>query len=408
MKILSHTNNQRWVHLPFSICDTFKCLGNEFSCLFPCKSSCFSSNHDKNINNNNNGNNSGGSSCGVVFRWMVSLHEENDERRNNVVIERNCSRRRSIFDDMEFDDLFNNNDNDNDNDDDKCGRVSICVPPKNALLLMRCRSDPKKMASLSKNEQNVVIKEINEVINEVDEIKVEEIEKKLEEKKVEEKLGFENRGKTEEIQKNEDFVKKFEILENGEKTQLIEIEEKVEGLKNEQKSCELLEDSEDLEQKNENEEKDVIVEIEGKKSIENEKNNKKLPDCLLLMMCEPKLSMEVSKETWVCNTDFVRWLPERHLSQKSKKIEGVDHDECSNGHKKTKAAAVAALPPLGRGGRLGIQPGRSSISFPMVGGSLANLIDKKMGDADPFVLTRCKSTPLRSTDTFVSPELGCL
>src|SRR5262249_11866161 len=35
-----------------------------------------------------------------------------------------------------------------------------------------------------------------------------------------------------------------------------------------------------------------------------------LPDCLLLMMCEPKLSMEVSKETWVCSTDFIRWLPE--------------------------------------------------------------------------------------------------
>ena len=27
--------------------------------------------------------------------------------------------------------------------------VSICVPPKNALLLMRCRSDPVKMGALA-------------------------------------------------------------------------------------------------------------------------------------------------------------------------------------------------------------------------------------------------------------------
>ncbi|KAK1422008.1 hypothetical protein QVD17_24836 [Tagetes erecta] len=31
-----------------------------------------------------------------------------------------------------------------------------------------------------------------------------------------------------------------------------------------------------------------------------------LPECLLLMMYEPKLSMEVSKETWVSSKDFIR------------------------------------------------------------------------------------------------------
>ncbi|KAI5020359.1 hypothetical protein ZWY2020_045247 [Hordeum vulgare] len=40
---------------------------------------------------------------------------------------------------------------------------------------------------------------------------------------------------------------------------------------------------------------------------EQRKKSGELPDCLLMMMCEPKLSMEVSKETWVCSTDFVHW-----------------------------------------------------------------------------------------------------
>ncbi|KAI3462482.1 hypothetical protein Pfo_019145 [Paulownia fortunei] len=36
-----------------------------------------------------------------------------------------------------------------------------------------------------------------------------------------------------------------------------------------------------------------------------------LPESLPLMMCEPKLFMQVLKETWVCSTDFIKWLPEQ-------------------------------------------------------------------------------------------------
>ncbi|KAL9232448.1 hypothetical protein vseg_007559 [Gypsophila vaccaria] len=454
LNILSHTttNNQSW---PFTISHTFNC--------FPCKSSCFSnntknSNSTKSSSNTKNSNDSG-VLCGVVFRWMVSVHEENDvelivgddnERGSSVVMERNCSRRKSIFDDMEFDDLFNNvndnvgcnnndydndNDNDNDNSGDRCGRVSICVPPKNALLLMRCRSNPMKMASLSQNksfvaDEEVVIKEgdyvnfdekleISEVIKEVnDEVEVEGLEVfgekvvvKLEEEKVCEKFEVK-------IDENdENCVKNEENNDDGKKLEenLIDMmvnQENGDDLTSNDSSiicCKSLEKSKQFKSNEGSEEKNVV---EVRKSKEKEKNDPMLPNCLLLMMCEPKLSMEVSKETWMCGTDFGRWLPERHHIQKSKKIEGVEGDEGGNSCKKTKAAAVAALPPSGRGGRSGIQPGRSSISFPTVGESMASLIGEKLGNAgvgyDPFVLTRCKSAPLRSEARFVSPELGCL
>ncbi|KAK9937957.1 hypothetical protein M0R45_014720 [Rubus argutus] len=88
-----------------------------------------------------------------------------------------------------------------------------------------------------------------------------------------------------------------------------------------------------------------------------------LPDCLLLMMCEPKLSMEVSKETWVCSTDFIRCLPERHVSSSNKKD----------------------------GGRSGVD-GRDY--RPEAVGSAAY---------EPFVLTRCKSEPMRSASK-LAPE----
>ncbi|KAG6505022.1 eukaryotic translation initiation factor 5B-like [Zingiber officinale] len=47
-----------------------------------------------------------------------------------------------------------------------------------------------------------------------------------------------------------------------------------------------------------------IEEETGQKGVEEKSPD--LPDCLLLMLYEPKLSMEVSKETWVCSDDFLQ------------------------------------------------------------------------------------------------------
>ncbi|XP_074296786.1 uncharacterized protein LOC141627394 [Silene latifolia] len=505
--------NQKWVHLPLTICDTLK----EFSCLIPCKSSCFS--NSNNVEGDNKGG-SGSSSCGGVFRWMVSLHDGEGGGRRDVelvvngdedeLMERSCSRRRSIFDDMEFDDLFNNvgirsnhSDNDNDNGNDGGSRVSICVPPKNALLLMRCRSDPMRMASLSQklwdpplvqqhHHDEEVIQDVVIIKGEDNHVEFERLEEMVEitensvnledlvdeiiepivedllvcsdksEEKLEEEEEDENSEKTEEnseeLEENKEIVEEEGNLLIVDETQLVEglnlvdecsietitAEDKVEECGNDQQdlvnkeedeeeiemqeksekeeSCVLSTDSStfgtslldstvestELESKvEEKEQQKVIVQGEARKPIDMEKNKPMLPDCLLLMMCEPKLSMEVSKETWVCGTDFIRWLPERHQGKKGNKVEGGDDQSSNNSNKKTKASAVAALPPLppsAQCGRSGIQPGRSSISFPASGGSVANLIEQKLAKAgvgfEPFVLTRCKSAPMRSMAKF--------
>ncbi|MCD9642090.1 hypothetical protein HAX54_028725 [Datura stramonium] len=152
--------NQRWVHLPLTIYEALR----EFSCLFPCRSSCFSTNEKEKegkVNGSREVDNNGGQrACGdVVARWLVALHEgEAEETRGIELVVTNGkeeeermeemqstmrSSRRHVFEGIEF-------------KDHECvemkeekARVSICIPPKNALLLMRCRSDPMKMADIT-------------------------------------------------------------------------------------------------------------------------------------------------------------------------------------------------------------------------------------------------------------------
>ena len=122
--------------------------------------------------------------------------------------------------------------------------------------------------------------------------------------------------------------------------------------------------------------------------LKKEEKGSVLPECLLLMMCEPKLSMEVSKETWVCSTDFVRWQPERPAK---KKDGGVEPKRISNESKPPPPPPQLPQPP------------RSSCSFPVASGggmSMASMIEEKLVSSngyEPFVLTRCKSEPMRSS-----------
>ncbi|GMH05612.1 hypothetical protein Nepgr_007452 [Nepenthes gracilis] len=148
-------------------------------------------------------------------------------------------------------------------------------------------------------------------------------------------------------------------------------------------------------------------EIEMKLLVSNmkqqqERESSVLPDCLLLMMCEPKLSMEVSKETWVCSTDFIRWLPARHRNKKVNLKDGIDE------LKKRVSTDCNPPPP-----HPVFQPPRSSCSFPLApsntGVSMASVIDQKLLNAvpfEPFGLTRCKSEPMRSSANFF-PDLAC-
>ncbi|KAL7087609.1 hypothetical protein ACP275_13G077400 [Erythranthe tilingii] len=182
------------------------------------------------------------------------------------------------------------------------------------------------------------------------------------------------------------------------------------------------------EQEEEDEQKTVLLQKESETvenreieepvtRIEEEPKKKVLPECLLLMMCEPKLSMEVSKETWVCSTDFVRWLPERPRKpvKSAKSGGGCDHAPPSKRRlsidSKLKPVAAHALPSVAEDGcrYQHYQPPRSSCSLPAAAAaaSMATMIEQKLVNAvgyEPFVLTRCKSEPMRSAAAKLIPE----
>ncbi|KAL2548918.1 uncharacterized protein Fot_10448 [Forsythia ovata] len=100
----------------------------------------------------------GQSSCGMVFaRWLVSANKDEGVRRleieqvvgsvdkeeiridlKEMMLMR--SSRRHVLEDIEIKD---------DKIEEEVGRVGICIPTKNALLLMWCRYDPMKMAALA-------------------------------------------------------------------------------------------------------------------------------------------------------------------------------------------------------------------------------------------------------------------
>ncbi|PIN03569.1 hypothetical protein CDL12_23901 [Handroanthus impetiginosus] len=134
------------------------------------------------------------------------------------------------------------------------------------------------------------------------------------------------------------------------------------------------------------------------KNQEPKKDNESplLPECLLLMMCEPKLSMEVSKETWVRGADFIRWLPERpRKGAKAAKTGGCDHEPVKK-KPNVEPKAKPSIPPL-PARKNDFQPPRSSCSLPAA--SRAAGVEGKLvngGGKEPFGLTRCKSEPMRT------------
>ncbi|XP_071723607.1 uncharacterized protein [Rutidosis leptorrhynchoides] len=133
--------NQRWVHFPVTICEALRGLGAEFSCFLPCKSLCMASERE-------DGNKVNGSDGGVE-RWLAAAAAETelvvgeDERFEDNV------RRRHVFEGLDIESFvkecnFTEEIRGDDNRDN-----GMLIPPKNALLLMRCRSDPVKVAALA-------------------------------------------------------------------------------------------------------------------------------------------------------------------------------------------------------------------------------------------------------------------
>ncbi|XP_038981459.1 uncharacterized protein LOC103707380 [Phoenix dactylifera] len=159
------SRNQSWVYqLPTSILEALRAIGSEFNCFLPCgrrRSPCLSSSRAREGKGvvERRGEKRSASSCGVVFaRWLMAI-EESEERKGGEMLGMVVGEREKGELDLVL--------RERENSEAKVEEVGnegwveekeevmvvkeevVCVPPKNALLLMRCRSDPVKMAALT-------------------------------------------------------------------------------------------------------------------------------------------------------------------------------------------------------------------------------------------------------------------
>ncbi|KAL1202448.1 hypothetical protein V5N11_025012 [Cardamine amara subsp. amara] len=494
-------SENRWVHLPVTICESLRAFGSELNCFFPCRSSCTENSHrdGRAVENNDGcggGGGGGGNSCGAVFtRWFVAVEENGGKRREIELVvggeddaeeDRRRSRRRHVFEGIDLSEIEMKTEKKE--REEVNGRMSICSPPKNALLLMRCRSDPVKVAALANrvrerqlslndgvrgredeeeddhrrrfeleiedkkrielcekwiSGETTVEKEVAVTVPEVEEAEAEvplvlNPAREEEEERVEVlEDSIVEAEEEEEATKIDSFEEEIEatIMKNiednirnaiEEEEQMAEMEELAapvaEAEEEEEESREVaVESVTENEERSEqgNREPDPSPEVVMRGGSQQEKTTtptptpyKVLPDCLLLMMCEPKLSMEVSKETWVCSTDFVRCLPGRPPAKKIPEVTGDNQH-----HHQPKKRIVTAVdsnvssrrrsidrPPLH------LQPPRSSCSYPAappIITAAAAVGEQKVTGAnkayEPPVLPRCKSEPRKSASK-LAPE----
>ncbi|XP_057796377.1 uncharacterized protein LOC131012439 [Salvia miltiorrhiza] len=386
--------DQRWVHLPScsavlrDLCCLFRC------CTCSCNCSCFERRHTW------KGCGSWWCGGGERRREIEAASSGGDEEE---VVMSGGNSRRHVFDDIEVNgdrievkgrSFFDGEDG-----------FAISIPPKNALLLMRCRSDPIKMAAIANRissdaaRYETVAIEVDDnndddqttSSDEVYEVRVLEQEEKV--MLNQDKLSFVcNQDKVEEIKQEfhqeeeedeevESNMSSFEALletENCEDCEIKQVEAKAE--ENDENGDPTAVEEED----DEKQEKEAAVPAPA------------LPECLLLMMREPKLSMEVSKETWVCATDFIRLHPERPRRAAAKSAEPPVV--------KRRAAAEKPkprVPPPPK--KNDTQPARSSCSLPAASAA-AGSERKRVGACE---LTRCKSEPMSTAAAKLMPEAGC-
>ncbi|KAL1567196.1 hypothetical protein AAHA92_02701 [Salvia divinorum] len=389
--------DQRWVHLP-SFSALLRAFGREFCCLFRCCGGCGSCK----------------CSCGGCEWWWSGGGrrreiECGEEEEVEVIIVAGNSRKH-VFDDIEvngdrievkgrsFEDEF-----------------AISVPPKNALLLMRCRSDPIKMAAIANRissdaarYENVAI-QLQEEDNDDDETTssdevfearvLEQVQKEMFDANVEksficnnEKLKPEFHEEDEEVESN---MSSFEALLETEIYQDWQVKEV------EPKSDQNYDNRDPTAVEEYHKQEKETSEIQEKGAAASA-----LPECLLLMMREPKLSMEVSKETWVCATDFIRLHPERPRRAAAKSSAAAGDAEPPL--VKKRAAVEKSKPRLPAPPKRNndAQPARSSCSLPAASTADGNE-RKQTGVCEPLELTRCKSEPMSTAAAKLMPEAGC-
>ncbi|GLJ40032.1 hypothetical protein SUGI_0819450 [Cryptomeria japonica] len=286
------------------VCDAFRSLGAEFSCIFPCSGGTPTSPNTKEVDEKQS------SACGsALLAKFVMILNDSDEKHHGR-LDPDASRQEKGLDSVKMDNPFHRKkdpfgkrediyekdlermrtrlrrfqeDEDEEKGEDwiraKSGagyRFShvgededegepVCVPPRNALLLMRCRSAPLRLSL------------------------------------------------------NSDCWKApFNADERQDKGCVVEshgVESRMTSSANEDEACN-------------DEETKGATKVKG--SGENAKMS--LTQGLLLMQCEPeltKLSLEISKETWVPTREYFRRPMVSEEGSRRLSKESNDQEECS-------------------------------------------------------------------------------
>ncbi|XP_076882539.1 uncharacterized protein LOC143531032 [Bidens hawaiensis] len=470
-----------WVHFPVTVCEALRAFGSEFSCLIPCRTG----KEEKQVVAED-GDRQG--SCGKLFtRWLVAVQdgdgggerdielvvgdEEDEDYEEDESVVRQT--RRHVFEDLE---IINGRIEGHVDE----GRVSICVPPKNALLLMRCRSDPVKSEALCNrswepsgggNEEDeefvdcesrigkdleeceatgevvqqevmVLDKDQENVSEHKDANKVQVFDNvpqdEADQVQVFDNVPQEDDQELDIVQQDEagqdqehDNVQQYDVGQVQEFNNVLKDEvQEHEQTEVEEESFylvslfeEIVDQDYEIQEQDEVHEEDEVVETEADEStmvtkfaeisetheelvneveghndrvfdreseVKEKRGSEVLPECLLMMMHEPKLSINISKETWVCSTDFIkRKSNKRKPPPLPPPTKPISEDGSSVGTAATVNDGFPAVLP---------QPARSSCSLPMAP-SMATVLEQKLASAvgyEPFVLTRCKSEPVKT------------
>ncbi|KAI3887743.1 hypothetical protein MKX03_018590 [Papaver bracteatum] len=161
----------------------------------------------------------------------------------------------------------------------------------------------------------------------------------------------------------------------------------------------MVREEQDAQNGNDNEEYEEKSSLADGKG-ETERKPAALPQCMMwMMMSEPKLSMEVSKETWVCSGDFTRKsgrhgrvVDDSEARQPQLALNNKLTDYMGN-HPVIQQRQQRRLPTSCANNNR--DPARRVVL------SMASMIEQKLMKAvayhQPFVLSRCNSEPVRSS-----------
>ncbi|KAJ6423669.1 hypothetical protein OIU84_024611 [Salix udensis] len=376
------------------------------------------------------------------------VEDERDERRRSY--------RRHVYEEIEFkDEKFGGNEGFQEEEE---ARVNICIPPKNALLLMRCRSDPVKMAALSNKfweapapqdeedegedyekdtnlgsveEKAPIFKKLEEVwffwkaeaeqiANKPESTDENLVQQEEEEPEIHEVMNLNPTSSTRETVRlcrdqsshDQEFVDP-EALMNHENENKMDQENAVDfsddidkssvSVQLEQESSEAaVEDLQDQEP-----ESHSVAELQVQESEEEEKEAEREEEEQTVTHERSKPEDPENPGSWSNGTDFIRWLPEHSRpvnkangKDEPKKRVSIDRKPAPVHHSNNNSSSLQ-------------QPARSSCSYPgkppahgAGTESMSTMLEQKLVGAkayDPFVLTRCKSEPMRSASK-LAPE----